>query len=373
MWWHRDLAPAHISRAFVTPGGGRDETHAQRSTPPRNTRRDRPTAGLGPPSARARVGHVPGPARPDRPLPGRRQEGSRHLARGAARGDHGRGDRCRDRQPAGSRRDRDHRPHHRVADRAGVDPAGRALATAAERRAADAPRPRAGDLAPPRPASPVGAGRRVTARFPWHPRRGGVHRDPDSEVRGVGYRVRGERLRSGLLRPTGVPRAEPAVLQAAAGGCLRAGLRGRPRVPRRAARHRAPPGGVRLPRRRAGLHRRPPRRAGDVAAHAGRHGRSDPRVRRAGSGPHRRQDSGGRRGDPGRALRRGTGARRRTGGRARPLAGDGARPGCLGTRRARQRLPGCRGLPDDQAAVLHPPPARRPPVVEQLRPALSRS
>ena len=83
----------------------------------------------------------------------------------------------------------------------------------------------------------------------------GLHRDPDAQVRGVRDRVRRQRLPGRLLRPAGVPRAEPAVLQAADGGRLRAGLRGRAGVPGRAARHRAAPRGVRLPRRRARLHR----------------------------------------------------------------------------------------------------------------------
>ncbi len=64
----------------------------------------------------------------------------------------------------------------------------------------------------------------------------------------------------------GVPRPEPAVLQAGAGRGLRARLRGRAGVPRRAARHGAAPGGVREPGRRARLHRGPPR--GDPGASA---------------------------------------------------------------------------------------------------------
>ena len=83
----------------------------------------------------------------------------------------------------------------------------------------------------------------------------GLHRDPDPEDRGLGDRVRRQRVRARLLRPTGVPRPEPAVLQADDGRRLRARLRGRAGVPGRAARHRPPPGRVRLARRRARLHR----------------------------------------------------------------------------------------------------------------------
>ena len=53
--------------------------------------------------------------------------------------------------------------------------------------------------------------------------------------------------------------------------------------------------------------------------------------------------------------------------------GARARARRVGAGRARQRLRGRRGLPDGEAAVLHPPAARRPPLVEQLRPALPRA
>ncbi len=159
----------------------------------------------------------------------------------------------------------------------------------------DAARPRPGHLAPSRPEGEVGARGGLAARLPDHARRGRLHRDPDAQVRRVGDRVRRERLRGRLLRPAGVPRAEPAVLQAADGGRLRAGLRGRAGVPGRAARHRAPPRGVRLPRRRARLHPRPPRRARDAARRGRRHGRRGPRVRRRRGRAHRRRRAGGAR------------------------------------------------------------------------------
>ena len=114
------------------------------------------------------------------------------------------------------------------------------------RLAADPARPRAGAVAPPGPARPVGARRRLAARLPVHPRRAGLHRGRDPEARRVGDRVGRQRLRRRLLRAAGLPRAEPAVLQAAAGRRLRAGLRGRAGLPRRAARHRPPPRGVPL-------------------------------------------------------------------------------------------------------------------------------
>ena len=98
----------------------------------------------------------------------------------------------------------------------------------------------------------------------------GLHRDADTQDRRQLDRVRRERVRPRLLRAAGLPRAVAAVLQAGAGRRVRAGLRGRPGVPGRAARHGPAPGGVRLARRRAGLHPRPPRRAGRAARRAGR-------------------------------------------------------------------------------------------------------
>ncbi len=71
------------------------------------------------------------------------------------------------------------------------------------------------------------------------------------KIVGVGDRERRERLRARLLRPPGVPRPVAAVLQAAHGRRLRAGLRGRAGVPGRAARHRAAPGAVHVARRGA--------------------------------------------------------------------------------------------------------------------------
>ena len=89
----------------------------------------------------------------------------------------------------------------------------------------------------------------------------------------IGHRGRRQRLHARLLRPPGLPGAEPAVLQADHGRRLRARLRGRAGLPRRAARHAAPPQRVRQPRRRAGLHRGPLHRDGDAARRARRHAR----------------------------------------------------------------------------------------------------
>ena len=81
-----------------------------------------------------------------------------------------------------------------------------------------------------------------------------LRRDLHAEDRRLGDRGRRQRLRHRLLRPRGVPGPEPAVLQADHGRRLRAGLRGRPGLPRRAPRHAAPPEPVRLARLRDGVH-----------------------------------------------------------------------------------------------------------------------
>ena len=87
-----------------------------------------------------------------------------------------------------------------------------------------------------------------------------LHRDLHAQGRRLGHRERRQRVPDRLVRPTGLPRPEPAVLQADHGRRVRARLRGRAGVPRRAPRHRPPPGRVRVARRRDGVHRRPPRR-----------------------------------------------------------------------------------------------------------------
>ena len=159
-------------------------------------------------------------------------------------------------------------------------------------------------------------------------------------------------------------------------GCLRAGLRGGPGLPRRAARHRAAPRRVPLPRRRARLHRGPPRRAAPCCARCwpGWSPRS-PRRRRGGA--YGRPAAGRARGDPRHPLRRRARPRRRTGRRARPGSRARARARGVGDRRARVATSRRRGLPDGEAAVLHPSldegRAGRRALVQQLRPALPRA
>ena len=181
---------------------------------------------------------------------------------------------------AGARRRRGHRGDRDRAQRAGRHPGGGALATHPRHRPADAARPRRHHLATPDAAREVGARGREPARVPPDPRRAGLHRGPLPQDRRAGDRERRQRVPGRLLRPPGVPRPEPAVLQAAAGRGVRARLRGGAGVPRRAARHGATPRGVRLARRRARLRRGPPRGHGLPARRRRRHGRRRPGVRR---------------------------------------------------------------------------------------------
>ena len=242
-------------------------THAARRPPQPGAHRPARRAGCTA-AASSAARHLPGRPRPHRPGPGRACRGA--GTRGAARGDDGRGDRHGHRQPAGARRRRGHRRRRStLLDRAGRHPAGRAVA--ARRSTPALPTlldHAAGHLAAPGAAGDVGARRRLPARLPVDARRPGFTEVADPEARRVGDRVRRQRVRGRLLRPAGLPRPEPAVLQAAAGRGLRAGLRGRPGVPGRAARHRPAPGRVRLARRRARLHRGPPRRARRAARRA---------------------------------------------------------------------------------------------------------
>ena len=101
----------------------------------------------------------------------------------------------------------------------------------------------------------------------------------------------------------------------------------------------------------------------DVLARAARRAGRD--GRRASTSTPRRPSSDRRRGargprrDPGPALPRRPGPGRRARGRAGPRARARARARRLGAGRARQRLRRRGGLPDGEAAVLHPPAARR--------------
>ena len=163
---------------------------------------------------------------------------------------------------------------------------------------------------------------------------------------------------------TGLPRAEPAALQADDGRGLRAGLRGRPGLPRRAARHRAPPRAVHLARRRARLHPRPPRRAGGAARRARRHGRGD---REYAGAPLRSSASSCPR-CPRRSRSSTSATRSRWSARRRRTSPTSARRTSAGwasgpwPSTARDFL-AVEGYPMAQAAVLHPPAARRPALV----------
>ena len=236
--------PPPTPPGLPSTGGSHDTTHARPNTLYRPARRrawlDRPTAGMGAPPTRAGPAHVPRRPRPHRARPGR---GARRGRR-TARGDPGRGRRDGDRQPAGSRRDRGDRADDPSALRRRGHPARRAVAAHPERQPADHARPRRRHLAAPAPAGQVGARGRQPQGLPLHPRRGRVHRDRHSQARGVGHRERRQRVRRRLLRQTRVPRPEPAVLQAGAGRGVRARVRGRAGVPRRAARHGPAPGAV---------------------------------------------------------------------------------------------------------------------------------
>ena len=108
----------------------------------------RPAAGLGAPPSRAGDGDLPRRPRPQRPGPGRGQgreadvvppEETTVEVVGTATAN-----------AAGARRDRGDRPGDHAADRAGRDATRRALAPHAQRRPADPARPRAGHLAAPR-------------------------------------------------------------------------------------------------------------------------------------------------------------------------------------------------------------------------------
>ena len=150
--------------------------------------------------------------------------------RRAARGDDGRGGRTAERQPAGARRGRGDRAGLPRADRAGGrrrrSSCGGRPSTPACRRCSTTRRS-PGGIRPS--AAQVGAGRGQPARLPRAPSTPRASPRSRPQARRVGDRARRERLPRRLLRPAGVPRAEPAVLQADAGRRLRAGLRGRAR------------------------------------------------------------------------------------------------------------------------------------------------
>ncbi len=142
-----------------------------------------------------------------------------------------------------------------------------------DRGAADDPGPRAHDSAAPAAASRIPDRRGQRSRLPRRPRPGRIHRDLHAEDRRLRYRGRCQRVQRRLLRPARLPRSVAAVLQAGDGRRVRAGLRGRAGVPRRAARHRPAPSAVHEPGRRARVHHRPLRRDGRMPGGCRGHGR----------------------------------------------------------------------------------------------------
>ena len=286
-------------------------------------------------------------------------------SRPAAGGDAGRGDRDGDRQRAGARRGRGDRGDRDRADRAGRDPGRRAVAT---RRST--PGCRRCSTTPPT------TWRHPLQRAKWELAAASLRGFRDTlDARGftevqlpqagrVRDRERRQRLRGRLLRPPGVPRPEPAVLQAAAGRGLRARLRGRAGVPRRAARHGAAPRGVRLARRRARLHRGPPRRRRLSARRGRRHGRRGPRARRAGRRAARHRAAAWcPRSSRSLHFREALADRRRTGRRARPRPGARARAGRVGEAEHGSDFVVVEGYPTAQPRVLQPPRPGRPALV----------
>ena len=258
--------------------------------------------------------------------------------------------------------DRGDRPADHAADRAGRDPAGRAVAADAQRRPADAARPRAGDLAAPRAEGAVAAGRGLAARLPRHPRRGRVHRDPDAEVRGVGDRVAAP---TSSRSTTSAGRRTSRRARSSTSSRWSASSSGSTRSARCSGPSRTTPCGTSpstSPSTSSSASSSDHRDvlavlrdviAGMVAGGA--------RARRGGGRADRRGRPGGARRDPGAPLPRRAGAGRRARGRARPRAGARARARRVGAGRARQRLRRGRGLPDGQAALLHPSRSRTTP------------
>ena len=355
----------------LPPTGGTHATHALYRSLLGRTRVHRPAPGVGAPPPGARRAHLPRRPRPHGSGPGGRPD-----RRGPARGDHRRGGRHGHRQRPGARRRRGHRPRDHPADRAGRDAAGRALAADPQRRAADAARPRAGDLAAP-------ARRRRSGSWPRRPCAAsartldgrGFTEIQTPEDRRLGDRVAARtssRSTTSAGRRTS-PRARSSTSSrwsACSSGSTRSGRCSGPSRTTRCATW--PSTSPSTPSSASSSdHRDVMAVLRDVVA--GMVAR-DPRVRRRGGRADRRGRAGGAGGDPGHPLPRRAGAGRRAGRTEPDLAPEHER--CargVGAGRARQRLRVRRGLPDGEAAVLHAPAARRPALVEQLRPALPRA
>ena len=170
--------------------------------------------GLGAPPPRAGARHLPGRPRPQRPRPGR-AAGRRPAVPPEETTVRVTGTATANAQAPGGVEVTD--AGRRAADRAGRDPAGRAVAPAL-----DVSLPTLLDhapvaLAPPGPARPWELAAASLRGFRATLDGLGFTEVTDPEVRGVGDRVGGQRLRGRLLRAAGLPRPEPAVLQAAAG------------------------------------------------------------------------------------------------------------------------------------------------------------
>ena len=280
-----------------------------------------------------------------------------------------------DRQPAGARRRRGDRAGRRGADRRRphTPPVElwRPTLTPACRPCSTTPRSPGGTRA----GGPRGSSRRpACAASATTLDAARLHRGAHPQARRLGHRERRERLRGRLLRPAGVPRPEPAVLQAGAGRGLRAGLRGRAGVPGRAARHRAPPRGVRLASTSSSASSRTTATCiavlRDVVAGHGRGGARARRPRRsscsASTCPWCRRSS--------RSLHFRE-ALEIAGAPADEPDLAPAHERALGEwaqARARQRLRRRRGLPDREPGVLQPPGPGGPALVAVVRPDLPR-
>ena len=325
VWWHRDLAPAHTSRAFRHwryPCNARSVRDLPAAEPGSTVRlqgwvhRRRELAALTFLVVRDRSGlaQVVGP-RGHRP----------------AGGDHRRGHRYGDRQRAGAGRDRGDRPADHAADRAGRDPAGRAVAAGVRRRTADAARPRAGDLAAPARRRRVGSSPRprcadsaTPSTRPGSPR----SRRPSS------WSPRRSRAPTSSRSTTSAGRRTSRRARSSTSSSWSASSSGSTRSARCSGPSRTTPSGT-WPSTSpstpscgfVGDHRDVLAVLREVIAGmvAGR-----ARARRRGGGADRRGRPGGARRDPGAPLPRRAGPGRRPRGRARPGAGARARDRRLG-------------------------------------------
>ncbi len=193
-----------------------------------------------------------------------------------------------------------------------------------------------------------------------------VHRDRHPEDRRVGHRERRQRVRHRLLRPPGVPRP---VARSSTSRRWSASSSASTRSVRSSAPSRT------TPSRHLAAYTSLDAELGFIADHRDVMAVLADVVRAMDSGrvspfgfsgvlvPDRHSR---------RALRGGAAHGRRRPGRARPRPRARTRPRRVGAERARLRLRVRRGVPDGQAAVLHPPAAVGPALVQLVRPALPR-